>query len=179
MNLTNLAGTVSKAAQYVIIVLAVIYTIQSYTVFAQRNRMDREQIFLRQNVSMFAIHFLAYLIMYLNTMRFDLLLFYGAQVLFLMFTLLLYRNLYPRASKSLINNMCMLLSVGFIMITRLSYDQSVASGEMLRSRPFSEYAFSKSPRSNTSAHVMPSSCCSARYSITALNASFAYPSAIS
>ena len=130
MNLTNLAGTVSKAAQYVIIVLAVIYTIQSYTVFAQRNRMDREQIFLRQNVSMFAIHFLAYLIMYLNTMRFDLLLFYGAQVLFLMFTLLLYRNLYPRASKSLINNMCMLLSVGFIMITRLSYDQSVKQFEI-------------------------------------------------
>ena len=130
MNLTNLAGTVSKAAQYVIIVLAVIYTIQSYTVFAQRNRMDREQIFLRQHVSMFAIHFLAYLIMYLNTMRFDLLLFYGAQVLFLMFTLLLYRNLYPRASKSLINNMCMLLSVGFIMITRLSYDQSVKQFEI-------------------------------------------------
>ena len=130
MNLTNLAGTVSKAAQYVIIVLAVIYTIQSYTVFAQRNRMDREQIFLRQNVSMFAIHFLAYLIMYLNTMRFDLLLFYGAQVLFLMFTLLLYRNLYPRASKSLINNMCMLLSIGFIMITRLSYDQSVKQFEI-------------------------------------------------
>ena len=130
MNLTNLAGTVSKAAQYVIIVLAVIYTIQSYTVFAQRNRMDREQIFLRQNVSMFAIHFLAYLIMYLNTMRFDLMQFYGAQVLFLMFTLLLYRNLYPRASKSLINNMCMLLSVGFIMITRLSYDQSVKQFEI-------------------------------------------------
>lgn len=130
MNLTNLAGTVSKAAQYVILVLAVIYTIQSYTVFAQRNRLEREHIFLRQNVSMFAIHFLAYVIMYLNTMRFDLLLFYGAQVLFLMFTLLLYRNLYPRASRSLINNMCMLLSVGFIMITRLSYDQSVKQFEI-------------------------------------------------
>ena len=130
MNLTNLAGTVSKAAQYVILVLAVIYTIQRYTVFAQRNRLEREHIFLRQNVSMFAIHFLAYVIMYLNTMRFDLLLFYGAQVLFLMFTLLLYRNLYPRASRSLINNMCMLLSVGFIMITRLSYDQSVKQFEI-------------------------------------------------
>ena len=130
MNLTNLAGTVSKAAQYVIIVLAVIYTIQSYTVFAQRNRVEREHIFLRQNVSMFAIHFLAYLIMYLNTMRFDLLLFYGAQVLFLLFTLVLYRNLYPRASRSLINNMCILLTIGFIMITRLSYDQSVKQFEI-------------------------------------------------
>ena len=67
MNLANLTGTVSKAAQYLIIVLMVIYTVQSYTVFAQRNRTDREQIFLRQNVSMFVIHFLAYLIMYLTT----------------------------------------------------------------------------------------------------------------
>ena len=130
MNLANLTGTVSKAAQYLIIVLMVIYTVQSYTVFAQRNRTDREQIFLRQNVSMFVIHFLAYLIMYLNTAKFELILFYGAQVLYLMFTLLLYRNLYPRASRSLINNMCMLLSVGFIMITRLSYDQSVKQFEI-------------------------------------------------
>ncbi len=130
MNLTNLTGTVSRAAQYLIIALMVIYTIQSFTVFAQRNRQDREQIFLRQNVSMFVIHLLAYLIMYLNTMRFDLLLFYGAQVLYLMFTLLLFRNLYPRASKSLINNMCMLMTIGFIMITRLSYDQSVKQFEI-------------------------------------------------
>ena len=123
--MTNLFHTVTRAAQYLIIALMVIYTVQSYTVFAQRRREDREHIFLRQNVSMFVIHFLAFLTMYLTTMRFDLLLFYGAQVLYLMFTLLLMRNLYPRASRSLINNMCMLLSVGFIMVTRLSYDQSV------------------------------------------------------
>ncbi len=130
MNLTNLGAAVSRAAQYLILVLIAVYTIQCFTVFAQRSRTDREHIFLRQNVSMFAIHFLAYLVMFLNTMRFDLILFYAAQVLYLMFTLLLFRNLYPRASRSLINNMCMLLTIGFIMITRLSYDLSVKQFEI-------------------------------------------------
>jgi hypothetical protein len=46
-------------------------------------------------------------------------------VIYLALVLILYCNLYPRASRLLINNMCMLISVGFIMITRLSYDQGV------------------------------------------------------
>ena len=53
-----------------------------------------------------------------------LLYFYGAQVLYLLATLVFFRNLYPRASKLIINNMCMLITIGFIMLTRLSYDQS-------------------------------------------------------
>ncbi len=125
MNLSNLSDALSRASQYVILALIVIYTIQSITVFAQRSREVRERMFLRQNTEMFLIHFLAFFILFINTMQFDLIMFYGAQVLYLMFTLLLFRNLYPRASRSLINNMCMLLSIGFIMVTRLSYDQSV------------------------------------------------------
>lgn len=125
MNLNNLVSTLTRASRYLILVLMVIYTVQSYTVFRQTSREAKERIFLRQNVSMFVIHFLAFLTMLLNTMRTELILFYGAQVLYLMFTLLLFRNLYPRASKSLLNNMCMLLTIGFIMITRISYDLSV------------------------------------------------------
>jgi len=125
VNLNNLVSTLTRASRYLILVLMVIYTVQSYTVFRQTSREAKERIFLRQNVSMFVIHFLAFLTMLLNTMRTELILFYGAQVLYLMFTLLLFRNLYPRASKSLLNNMCMLLTIGFIMITRISYDLSV------------------------------------------------------
>ena len=105
------------------IVLMVLYTIQSYTVFAQRSRRARERIFLRQNALMFGVHFLAFLSMYLYEYKTDILLYYGAQVLFLLFTLVLMRNLYPRASRSLINNMCMLEAIGFIMVTRLSFDR--------------------------------------------------------
>ena len=130
MNLTNLPVVAVRVCHYVILVLMVIYTIQGVTVFRQRWAGQREKIFLRQNVVMFLIHGLGFLTLFLNSFQFDLIFFYLAQVLYLLFTLLLFRNLYPRASRSLINNMCMLLSIGFIMVTRFSTDQSLKQFEI-------------------------------------------------
>lgn len=128
--LNNLILVVTKAGQYLILVLMVIYTIQAYSVFRIRSASGRERVFTRQNVSMLVIHLLAYLTMFLNTMKTDLLLFYAAQLVYFLFVLLLFPNLYPKISRSLLNNMCMLLCIGFIMITRLSYDESVKQFEI-------------------------------------------------
>ena len=130
MSLTNLPDVAVRACHYIILVLMVIYTVQSVTVFRQREARARDRIFLRQNVVMFLIHFLGFLTLYLNSYRMDLVFLYLAQVLYLMFTLLLFRNLYPRSSKSLTNNMCMLLVIGFIMVTRFSMDQAIKQFEI-------------------------------------------------
>ncbi len=130
MNLSNLPDLAVRIFHYVILVLMVLYTVQSVTVFAQRRSRDRDRIFLFQNIEMFVIHFLGFATLFLNSWQFDLIMFYAAQVLYLLFTLLLFRNLYPRASRSLINNMCMLLTIGFIMVTRFSTDQSLKQFEI-------------------------------------------------
>ena len=130
MNLTNLPIVAARVFHYVILVLMVIYTIESVTVFRQSDARSRDRIFLRQNVEMFLIHFLGFVTLFLNSFQIDLIFFYATQVLYLMFTLLLFRNLYPRASRSLINNMCMLLAIGFIMVTRFSTDQSLKQFEI-------------------------------------------------
>ena len=130
MNLSNLPDLAVRIFHYVILVLMVLYTVQSVTVFAQRRSRDRDRIFLFQNIEMFVIHFLGFATLFLNSWQFDLIMFYAAQVLYLLFTLLLFRNLYPRASRSLINNMCMLLTIGFIMVTRFSTDQSLKQFEV-------------------------------------------------
>ena len=46
------------------------------------------------------------------------------QVTLLGGTILLYSFIYPKVSRLVVNNMCMLLSIGFIMITRLNYDKA-------------------------------------------------------
>lgn len=114
-----------QAAKYLMIIMMVIYTVQSYTVFRRTSVRAKQYVFLRQNVSMFLLHFLAFTVMFLKTMDLQLLIFYGAQAIYLGFTLVLFCNLYPKASRLLINNMCMLLTIGMIMITRLSYDWSI------------------------------------------------------
>ena len=72
MNLTNLPEAALKACHYIILALMVLYTIQSVTVFRQRQARARDRIFLRQNVEMFLIHFLGFLSLYLNSYRLDL-----------------------------------------------------------------------------------------------------------
>jgi len=121
--MANLINLVEMVSRYLIILLMIIYTVQSYTVFRKTSVQAKEYVFLRQNVSMFFIHFIAYVVMFLETMSIELLVFYGAQVIYLAATLILFRNIYPKASRLLVNNMCMLMTIGFIMITRLSYEK--------------------------------------------------------
>ncbi len=120
--MSNLIIQVSK---YLIIILMALYTFQCFTVFSKREEDDRNFVFLRQNTLMFFMHFVAFTVLYLEMGDVMVLFFYGSQVIYLVATLVLFRNLYPLASRLLINNMCMLITIGFIMITRISYDKSV------------------------------------------------------
>jgi len=80
---------------------------------------------------MFCLHFVAFMVLYLKMEEPQLLYFYGAQVIYLAAALIFFRNFYPKASKLIINNMCMLITIGFIMLTRLSYDQSLKQFKIL------------------------------------------------
>ena len=112
-------------SRYILAALILVYSLQSFLVFRKQDEDAREFLFLRQNVVMFCIHFVAFMVLYLRMAEPMLLFFYGAQVIYLASTLVFYRNLYPTASKLLVNNMCMLMAIGFIMITRLSYSLAV------------------------------------------------------
>lgn len=74
---------------------------------------------------MFLIHFLAYAVIYLKTEDLRMVVFYAAQVLFFLVYILFYRVLYRNVSRILVNNVCMLLCVGFIILARLSLDKAI------------------------------------------------------
>ena len=70
--MTNLIIQVSK---YLIIILMALYTLQCYTVFGKKDEDAREYLFLRQNMLMFAMHFVAFTVLYLQQTELTLLLF--------------------------------------------------------------------------------------------------------
>lgn len=61
--MTKLIIDISK---YVLLVLIALYALQSYIIFKKKNEDAREFLFLRQNVLMFAIHFIAFTVFYLK-----------------------------------------------------------------------------------------------------------------
>lgn len=71
------------------------------------------------------IHILAFLSMYLATGDIKLLAFYLMQAALFAATILLYTLFYPKVSRLVVNNMCMLLCIGMIMLTRLDYASAV------------------------------------------------------
>lgn len=117
----NLIVDVSK---YLMILLVTFYTYLNFRFFSVKAE-KKKRICGKQNIMMFLIHLLAYLILYLKTEEVKMLIFYGAQVLFFLCYIYLYRLFYRNVSRLLVNNMCMLLCVGFIMLTRLSFDRAV------------------------------------------------------
>ena len=102
-----------------------VYTYECFAVFGFSDEYTKKSILRRQNVLMFLMHFTAFLVLYLQTEEKKMIGFYGMQVVLLLTIILLYTKIYPKVSRLVVNNMCMLLSIGFIMITRLSYSLAV------------------------------------------------------
>ena len=102
-----------------------IYTFSCFSIFTKEYEEDEKSVILRQNIVMFLMQFLAYMVLYLKTGEKKLVFFYASQVVLLVAVIVLYNVIYPTVSKLIVNNMCMLISIGLIMITRLSYENAV------------------------------------------------------
>ena len=120
--MVNLIVDVSR---YLMILLIAVYTWLNFRYFSFRDEGKQKKICGRQNRCMFLIHFLAYGILWLKTGDERILAFYVAQVVFFLCYIYVYRLFYHNVSRLLVNNMCMLLSVGFIILTRLSFDRAL------------------------------------------------------
>lgn len=116
---------VSEFSKYVITLLIALYTYECFAVFRFSEEDRRRGIYTRQNILMFAIHFTCFLVICFETGDILYLFFYAFQQIILYAAIVLFRMLYPKTNRLLINNMCMLLSVSFVILTRLSYNKAL------------------------------------------------------
>ena len=120
-----MVNIIVELSKYVMTICIAVYAYQCFSVFGYKKEYKRKKVFRRQNKLMFFIHFTAYLVMYLKTKDQNIITLYLAQVLMFLLIIFLYTKLYPKISRLLVNNMCMLLAIGFIILTRLSYTKAV------------------------------------------------------
>lgn len=120
--MTNLIIETSK---YLMILLMACYTYFNFRFFSFHDLRKKRAVCARQNQAMFMLHLLAYLIIYLKTEEIRVPLFYAAQVVFFLAYIYLYRLFYRNVSRLLVNNACMLMCVGLIMLTRISLNRAI------------------------------------------------------
>lgn len=112
-------------SKYIFMFLMCIYTFMSYRIYAVKDESERTLKCVQQNILMFTIHFLAFAILFINNLKMDIVALYGFQVLFIFIYIIVFHAVYKKANYLLLNNMCMLIMIGFIVITRLSFSEGI------------------------------------------------------
>lgn len=120
-----MAIVLSAITRYLITTMCAVYTISCLSVLRAKTEGKRVILIERQQFCMFAFHFASYLILFLQTRNLKVALFYLIQFLFFKGAIWLYEHIYKNCSLALMNNMFFLLSIGFVMLSRLSFDKSV------------------------------------------------------
>lgn len=112
-------------SRYFIAVFVIFYTFQCFAVFSYRDDEDRGIFYIFQNVLMILTHVLGFYVLYSRTGNRSLMVLCLLEEVLLFILLILYGLLYPAASRLITNNVCMLLSIGFIMLARLSEERAL------------------------------------------------------
>ncbi len=117
---------ITELSKYLMIILFACYTYESFSALKHSGSRERMQPILnRQLIFLFLIHLDAYLVIFAATEELKMLGFYAMQVLLICGIQLIYRFLYKKAARIVTNHLCMLLVIGFIILTRLDEAKAI------------------------------------------------------
>lgn len=111
--------------KYGIVAVMIAYTVLAFYLLIQKEEEETRELTLIQNILILTFQMISYFTLFvaLDDGRYML---FSLLVIAVFFTIfLLYRTLYRHANMPLFNNMCMLLSVGLVVQSRLSFDNAV------------------------------------------------------
>lgn len=116
--MANLYYDLSK---YIMAVLFVLYTLESFVALLR----DAKRGYMRQYVYIFLIHLSGFFVLCLKNEDSFYLLFFAVQQAALIALRNLYRMIYPKFSRLILNHMCMFLCTGMIIISRISMSKAM------------------------------------------------------
>lgn len=127
--MTNLIVELSK---YALILLMALYTCMTFISFRMKTRKSTDFMLTEMTFVMLVLQFVAYLVLYLKLGESEeMIYYYGFQALFLLIITILWRLFYKNINATLLSNMCMLLSIGLIMLTRIDMDKSMKQFQII------------------------------------------------
>ncbi len=116
---------ITELSKYFITLFMALYTLECFLVFRYQDEESRSGCYIRQNLLMFLVHFSCFLVICFETGNIEYLFFYVLQQILLFATVMLFRMIYPKGNRLIVNNMCLLLSIGFVILTRLSFEKAI------------------------------------------------------
>ena len=119
-----MVNIIVELSKYLLVILIILYTFQCFNVFSKKQERTKKRLMRKQFTLIVLMDTVAFLVIYLKTNDIKVIFFYGEIMVYLLAVQGLYRLFYKKASMLLINNMCMLLNIGFIIIYRLDTEKA-------------------------------------------------------
>lgn len=116
---------ISTGSNYIFMIMCAIYAISCFTVFLPSSEERQVKRMNRQELFMFIFHFICYVVLFCKTFDKRVIILYLAQAVFFKVLIFIYAHLYMDSSRIMMNHTCFLLLIGFVMLTRLSFDKAV------------------------------------------------------
>lgn len=120
-----MVNLIIELSKYALIFLIAIYTCMNFVALKIKKQSRKNFMLIQMMLIMLMIHLISYVVLYLKLNQDKILYFYGAQVGYFVISGILWNLIYPRINKVLYANMSMFLMIGFVMLTRLNYDQAI------------------------------------------------------
>ncbi len=115
-----------SVSRFTMLFMIAIYTYYCFAAL-KKNISERNQnrLYKKQTTLMYGLLINANLVLYLVLNDIRVLGLCLCEILLFAITLLIYQKIYAYASKALVNNMCMLLAISFLILTRLDMDKAI------------------------------------------------------
>ncbi len=115
-----------EASRYLMIILFAAYTLACFVSQVPGLKQEtRNHFYHGQRIIIYLIHMIASNLIYIVTDDIRMVILYVAQFALITVIQCFYLFFYTKASRLLTNNMCMLLVIGFVMITRISPEKAL------------------------------------------------------
>ena len=114
-----------ELSKYFITLTMALYALESFLIFRFRGEKQKHACYNRQICLLFIFQMLCFLTLYFRSGNREYLFFYMFIQVFFAAVIVLTPMLYERINRLLLHNMCMLLGLGFVILSRLSLQRAI------------------------------------------------------
>lgn len=115
-----------SASRFSMLIFMAVYTLYSFTALKSNIKPQRQdKLYKKQTTMIYMLLINGNLVLYLLKMDQKVLVLAACEMVLLILISVIYKKIYTNASKALVNNMSMLLTVSFMILTRLDMDKAV------------------------------------------------------
>lgn len=116
---------ITELSKYFIVICMALYTLDCFLYLGIKEKGKRKVICVWQNVLMFGLQAICFLNLAIVSKDIEYVFLYLFIQIFLFATIMMVSMIYEKANRLLLNNMCMLLSIGLCMVSRLSFNKAI------------------------------------------------------